>query len=74
MNTIPAQILEKEGEKEFAVIRYQDYLELTQLLQSLQEKLEDYEDLLEIRAARTDPENQTGRPFDEVVRELGLLP
>lgn len=73
MKTISAQIIEKAGMKEFAVIPCQDYLEFTQLLHELQEKVEDYEDLLEIRAARSDPDNQAGRPFDEVARELGLL-
>ena len=73
MKTIPAQIIEKGGEKEFAVISYQDYLDITHQLQELQEKIEDYEDLLEIRAARSDPDNQVGRPFDEVARELGLI-
>jgi hypothetical protein len=73
MKTIPAQILEKGGEKEFAVISYQDYLDITEQLRELREKIEDYEDLLEVRAARMDPDNQAGRPFDEVAREMGFL-
>jgi hypothetical protein len=73
MKTIPAQIIEKGGEKEFAVISYQDYVDMTHQLKELHDKVEDYEDLLEIRAARKDPDNQIGRPFNEVAHELGLL-
>lgn len=60
-----AQIIEKRGKKEFAVIPYKDYVRM-------QEDLEDYYDLLELRRAKADPRNQNGRSLEEVVKELGL--
>ena len=60
-----AQIIEKDGRKEFAVIPYKDFLRM-------QEELEDYDDLKELRKAKVDPKNQNGRPFDLVAAELGL--
>ncbi len=59
------QIIENHGKKEFAVISYKDFL-------CMQEKLENYSDLLELRKAKIDPKNQYGRPFDVVATELGL--
>ena len=61
-----AQIIEKRGGKEFAVIRYKDVLRM-------QEELEDYDDLRELRKAKADPKNRRGRPFDVVAAELGLI-
>jgi hypothetical protein len=40
-----AQIIEKDGKKKFAVLRYSDFLKL-------QERLEDYEDLRCLREAK----------------------
>ncbi|MEJ7701928.1 MAG: hypothetical protein WKF71_20145 [Pyrinomonadaceae bacterium] len=59
------QIIEKKGKKEFAVIPYKDFVRM-------QEELENYHDLLELRRAKSDPRNQKGRKFTEVVEELGL--
>lgn len=61
-----AQIIEKAGKKEFAVIPYKQFLRM-------QEALEDYHALRELRKAKADPKNQRGRPFVEVARELGLV-
>ncbi len=60
------QIIEKHGKKEFAVIPYKDFLRM-------QEELEDYRDLRELRKAKVGPKNQQGRPFDVVATELGLV-
>jgi len=60
------QIIEKHGKKEFAVIPYRKFLRM-------QEELDDYHDLLELRKAKVDPKNQRGRPFDVVAAELGLI-
>lgn len=60
-----AQIIENHGKKEFAVIPYKDYLRM-------QEELEDYHDLRELRRAKGDPKNKQGRSFDVVASELGL--
>ncbi len=61
-----AQIIEKAGKKEFAVIPYKQFLRM-------QEALEDYHALRELRKAKADPKNQRGRPFVEAARELGLV-
>lgn len=60
-----AQIIEKHGKKEFAVIPYKDFIRM-------QEELEDYHDLLALRQAKADARNQKGRSFDAVAEELGL--
>ncbi len=60
-----AQIIEKHGKKEFAVIPYKDFVRM-------QEELEDYYDLLALRQAKSDLRNQKGRSFDEAAKELGL--
>ena len=59
------QIIEKHGKKEFAVIPYKDFLRL-------QEEVEDYHDLRDLRRAKVDPKNQQGRPLDLVAATLGL--
>jgi len=59
------QIIEKKGKKEFAVIPYKDFVRM-------QEELEDYHDLLELRRAKSDSRNQKGRSFEAVAKELGL--
>ena len=61
-----AQIIEKAGKKEFAVIPYRQFVKM-------QDALEDYHALKELRKAKADPKNQRGRPFAEVAQELGLL-
>ena len=61
-----AQIIEKAGKKEFAVIPYKDYLRM-------QEALEDYHALKALRQAKADPKNRKGRPFAAVAGELGLV-
>jgi len=60
-----AQIIEKHGKKEFAVIPYKKFLRM-------QEELEDYSDLRDLRKAKADSRNQQGRRFDDVANELGL--
>jgi PHD/YefM family antitoxin component YafN of YafNO toxin-antitoxin module len=60
-----AQIIEKHGNKEFAIIPYKDFLRM-------QESLEDYFDLRDLRKAKVDPMNQQGRSFVDVAKELGL--
>ncbi len=55
----------KQGKKEFDVIPYKNFLRM-------QQELEDYRDLRELRRAKADSKNQKGRPFDIVAAELGL--
>ncbi len=61
-----AQIIEKAGKKEFAVIPYKQYLKM-------QEALEDYHALKALRSAKRDLKNRDGQPFEQVARKLGLL-
>lgn len=60
-----AQIIEKDGKKEFVVIPYEDFLKI-------QEALEDYDDLKELRAAKDLQKGGKPVPFNEVVRDLRL--
>ncbi|MEN6509700.1 MAG: type II toxin-antitoxin system Phd/YefM family antitoxin [Smithella sp.] len=60
-----AQIIEKHGKKEYAIIPYKDYLRI-------QEDLEDYADLKDLRKAKKDLMNKQGRLFSDVAKELGL--
>ena len=60
-----AQIIEKNGRKEFAVLPYREYL-------SIQRKLEDYEDLRALRAAKADPRNRKRRPLQAYIGERGI--
>lgn len=53
------QIIKKDGEKEFAVLRYKDYLKIKQAL-------EDYEDLIDLRKAKIETVNEPGVPFNNV--------
>ncbi len=62
-----AQIIEKAGRKEYAVIPYKEFLRL-------QSAAEDSFALKEVRKAKRDAGKQKGRPFAEVAGELGLLP
>ncbi len=60
-----AQIIEKHGKKEFSVMPYKDFLRL-------QEEVEDYRDLRDLRKAKADPKNRQGRSLDLVTATLGL--
>jgi PHD/YefM family antitoxin component YafN of YafNO toxin-antitoxin module len=60
-----AQIIEKRGKKEFAVVPYEDFVRM-------QEEIEDYHDLRDLRRAKADPRNQEGRSFESVAKDLGL--
>lgn len=57
------QIIKKDGTNEFAVIPYKDFLKIKQAL-------EDYEDLIDLRKAKTDTVNEPGVPFTIVKESL----
>ncbi len=59
MITLHPNILEKEGKKEFVVISYEEFL-------TIQEELENYEDLKELRAAKEQEGNAQTIPLAEV--------
>lgn len=58
-----AQILEKNGRKEFVVLPYEEYL-------LIQEQLEDYEDLRILRESKTESYGQTTYTLQEVREKL----
>ena len=53
------QIIKKDGENEFVVLPYNDYLKIRQAL-------EDYEDLIDLRKAKNETINEPGIPFKDV--------
>lgn len=58
-------ILEQNGEKQFAVIPYEEFLKL-------QEELSDYEDLKELRQAKEAERNAPTVTLKEAKKELGI--
>ena len=57
------QIIEKAGKKEFVVLPYEEYL-------AIEELMEDYMDLIDLREAKAEGLNQPSVPLDEVIKEL----
>lgn len=56
-------IIEKEGKKEFVVLPYEEFL-------VLEEAINDYEDLRDLREEKERSNNQPGVPIDKVISEL----
>ena len=59
------EILKKNGKSEFVILPYEEY-------QALQELLEDYQDLLDLRDAKIKESCEPSVPFTEVKDQLGL--
>ena len=59
------QVIEKNGKKEFVVLSWKDY-------RKIQELLEDYDDLRELRKAKKESMGQRPLPFERVVKSLKL--
>lgn len=59
------QILEKDGEKQFVVLPYEQFVEV-------QEALDDLEDIRALRAAKDVERDEPTVPLEKVKRELGL--
>ena len=60
-----AQVLEKNGKKEFVVLPYNEFLKI-------EESLEDFEDLRELRKAKSSSKHQSSIPLSQVKKELNL--
>lgn len=58
-------ILERDGRKAFAVLRYEEFLRV-------REELEDYDDLKALRAAKAREGEAPTTPLREVRRRLGI--
>ena len=59
------EILVKDGQKQFAVLPYEEFL-------AIQERLSDADDLLELRKAKRAEGRKRSVPLTEVKRQLGL--
>jgi PHD/YefM family antitoxin component YafN of YafNO toxin-antitoxin module len=59
------EFITRNGKKEFAVIPYEEF-------EALQELIADIEDLMDLRAAKEEEANQPSVPLAEVKRLLGL--
>jgi alanine racemase len=62
--TLHPEYLTKEGVKEFAVLPYDEFLEL-------QEELEQAQDILALREARSENEGQPGISLEEMKKGVG---
>ena len=61
--SIHPQIIEKNGIKEFAVLPYQEFLEIQQML-------EDFEDLQSLREAKSEDYNKPAIPLSRLITEV----
>jgi len=59
---VDAQIIEKNGKKEFAVLGYDEYLKICEII-------EDYEDLMLLRQAKVEDSNSEGKSIDALIQE-----
>ena len=59
------QFLTKNGERQFAVLSYQEFV-------ALEKWLEDAEDLLDLRAAQKEEQNSTTTNLSELEKEFGI--
>lgn len=62
MNFHP-QIIEKEGKKEFVILPYSEFI-------AMQEALEDYQDLMDLREAKAELKDEDTIRFDNIRDEL----
>jgi hypothetical protein len=60
------QIIKKDGENEFVVMPYDEYLKI-------QRTLEDYEDLIDLRKAKAETIHEQSVPFYEVEEKIKKL-
>ena len=65
MMTLHPEILIKDGEKQFAVLPYEEFV-------SLKERLEDMEDLLQLRKTKKAEGRKPTVPLARAKRQLGL--
>ena len=65
MMTLHPNILEQEGQKQFVVLPYSEFI-------ALQEELQDFYDLKELREAKNEERDAPTLSFEEAKKELGL--
>ncbi|MDP2902748.1 MAG: hypothetical protein Q8N96_06530 [Methylovulum sp.] len=59
------QLIEKEGRKEFVVLPFNEFQALTELMN-------DYEDLMDLRAAKEEAKGEQPVSLASAIAELGL--
>ncbi|MDO8550874.1 MAG: type II toxin-antitoxin system Phd/YefM family antitoxin [Ignavibacteria bacterium] len=57
------QIIKKDDKNEYVVLTYKDYLKI-------QQALEDYQDLIDLRKAKAETINEPSIPFSDVKDEI----
>jgi len=62
--SIHPQIIEKNGNKEFVVLPYEEFL-------AIREELEDFQDLKDLRNEKSQAAGEPVRPLDTILKELG---
>jgi PHD/YefM family antitoxin component YafN of YafNO toxin-antitoxin module len=65
MVTIHPNILERDGKKAFVVLPYEEFV-------MIEEELQEYEDLKELRAAKAEEADEPTVPLRDAKKELGL--
>lgn len=65
MRALHPNILEKDGKKAFAILPYEEF-------QHLQEELGEYEDLKDLRAAKTEEANAPVAPLHSIREKLKI--
>jgi PHD/YefM family antitoxin component YafN of YafNO toxin-antitoxin module len=65
MLTLHPYILEQQGQKQFVVLPYNEFI-------ALQEELQDFHDLKELREAKKAEQNAPTLSFEEAKKQLGL--
>ncbi len=59
------QVIKKQGKKEFVVLPYDEF-------RALEEIMQDYEDLCDLRKAKEAAKGEKGVPFEQAISELDL--
>jgi hypothetical protein len=65
------QIIQEQGQAKFAVIEFQEYLQIKELLSNA-EKLQDYLDYLHIQKVKHQQSKRSMKTLAEVKQELNL--
>lgn len=65
MVIIHPNILKRDGKKAFVVLPYEEFV-------MIEEELEEYQDLKELRAAKAGEGNEPAVPLRDAKKELGL--
>ncbi len=64
MDTLNAQIIKKNGKREYAILPYEEFLKI-------QKQLQDYEDLRLLREAKETEKNASTVGIDELKKKMG---